>query len=471
MPVDFDTAATFYPIYAPLTVTPLWPNDMNLNHLNFNSNITLENYVKKNHSSPYWTDSYLTYVQNTSDDLFVIPYLYPGYTFGPSVYSTPIGEFPFQELRRKRKKNKRKTIVHELRQIEPGVDAISTPFCDVIRYVNSDNQKHLNKEMNLNQIDGADHSIDRNLEKKDKLKKEENVTDALNGNNPTSVMPNIVTPESETYSKNNADSAHKMEGVKTVSRFKVYPCPEDTLKVKDLEDKKEMSASPQTSSYYNYSENLLRETELELNKLNKKAFQANQAIYQLAYDESLTDEDSRPESRADIDTDDNVHATKDELPEDLRDPPGSRMEIEVHEMDTASEAGSEDVEILGHRYETNAPPDKHVYVNKLSLAAELLRTKESLPYDNEFKRLVEDDIPITLISDEHKVSKADSGVQSEESGDEIIVEIKNPVIQKEELWCTYQGRHYRRQVPKQLPYFSTVQRTGPFSPCLCCIIM
>ncbi|XP_023219003.1 uncharacterized protein LOC111621165 isoform X1 [Centruroides sculpturatus] len=474
MPVDFDTAATFYPIYAPPTVTPLWSNDMSFSHSNFNASRQPENFPRKNYtSSPYWANSYLQCPRDVSDDLTFVPYLYPGYTFGPSVYSAPIAEFPLQDIRRK-KRNKRKPIVHELRQIKPGVDAISTPSCDVIRYANSNNKKYSESVMDTDRNENSDQiSIDPSVSSgkvDDKSTNEEHIADALDGNNPTSIIPNIATLESEVNSENNADSAHKMDGVKTVSRFKVYPCSEDTLKVKDVEEKTEVSASPQTSTYYNYSENLLRETELELNKLNKKAFQANQAIYQLAYDESVTDEDSRPESRAD-DIDTSATCTKDELPEDLRDPPGSRMEIQVHEMDTASEAGSEDVEILGHRYETSASPDKHVYVNKLSLAAELLRTKESLPYDNEFKRVVDDDTPTIQLKEKSDICRADSGVQSEESGDEVIEEIKNPIIQREEMWSTYQGRHYRRQVPNQVPYFSTIQRNGPFSPCLCCVVM
>ncbi|KAG0418068.1 hypothetical protein HPB47_005142 [Ixodes persulcatus] len=65
-------------------------------------------------------------------------------------------------------------------------------------------------------------------------------------------------------------------------------------------------------------------------------------------------------------------------------------EIVVHEMDDElSEAGSEDVELLGHRYETAAPRSS---VRGESLATELRRCREPSP--------------------------GDSGVQSQESGDE-----------------------------------------------------
>ncbi|CAN7984888.1 unnamed protein product, partial [Ixodes hexagonus] len=68
-------------------------------------------------------------------------------------------------------------------------------------------------------------------------------------------------------------------------------------------------------------------------------------------------------------------------------------EIVVHEMDDElSETGSEDVELLGHRYETAAAKSS---VRGESLATELRRCREPSP--------------------------GDSGVQSQESGDEASV--------------------------------------------------
>lgn len=63
-------------------------------------------------------------------------------------------------------------------------------------------------------------------------------------------------------------------------------------------------------------------------------------------------------------------------------------EIVVHESDDLSECGSEDIETIGHRYEASEA-HRHLYVNRLSLAAELLGTRQDLPYDDEFKPLVD----------------------------------------------------------------------------------
>lgn len=59
-------------------------------------------------------------------------------------------------------------------------------------------------------------------------------------------------------------------------------------------------------------------------------------------------------------------------------------EIILHEADNVSDCGSEDIETIGHRYETTDEPN-HTFVNELSLAAEMLRTKQELPYDDQFK--------------------------------------------------------------------------------------
>ncbi|XP_076373605.1 uncharacterized protein LOC143258470 [Tachypleus tridentatus] len=75
------------------------------------------------------------------------------------------------------------------------------------------------------------------------------------------------------------------------------------------------------------------------------------------------------------------------VPEETNDFARLQSEIIVHEVDTLSEAGSEDVELIPHRYESQSSGQKHIYVNRLSLAVELLKTQEALPYDEEFKPL------------------------------------------------------------------------------------
>lgn len=65
---------------------------------------------------------------------------------------------------------------------------------------------------------------------------------------------------------------------------------------------------------------------------------------------------------------------------------GRCSEIVVHEMDSDSDAGSEDVELLPHRYVAGSDDcGGHLYVNRLSLATELYRTREPLPYDQDLK--------------------------------------------------------------------------------------
>ncbi|GBM51524.1 hypothetical protein AVEN_74701-1 [Araneus ventricosus] len=139
-----------------------------------------------------------------------------------------------------------------------------------------------------------------------------------------------------------------------------------------------LSQSPYISHSLN-SDTSSHDTEAELKRLtNLQSLRANQSIYKLAYDESITDQseaDSRSPSPVDPET---------QVPRSI-----INDEILIHEADSCSDAGSEDVELIPHRYESETflNESKHMYVNKLSLAVELLRTQESLPYDEQFKRV------------------------------------------------------------------------------------
>ncbi|XP_054721620.1 uncharacterized protein LOC129231353 [Uloborus diversus] len=135
-----------------------------------------------------------------------------------------------------------------------------------------------------------------------------------------------------------------------------------------------------------YSSDILRnETETDLKRISYlHSLPTNQSIYKLAFDESIesiTDQseaDSRSPSPVDADS---------QVPKSL-----TNAEILIHEAESGSDAGSEDVELIPHRYESETflNENKNIYVNKLSLAVELLRTQENLPYDDEFKRVVGD---------------------------------------------------------------------------------
>lgn len=165
-----------------------------------------------------------------------------------------------------------------------------------------------------------------------------------------------------------------------------------------------------------YSDSLIRENELELSKVKQLTLHQNSSIYKLAFDESFTDHPddevqqlesfqeefsvysnknklASPSSSSDS-IENEVHLQEDSLMtnqrqgqalEEMDEFSRLRSEIIVHEMDTVSEAGSEDVELIPHRYESQTAAQKHIYVNKLTLAVELLRTKEVLPYDEELK--------------------------------------------------------------------------------------
>lgn len=310
-------------------------------------------------------------------------------------------------------------------------------------------------------------------------------------------------------------------------------------------------------SYITNSEALIRETELELSKiqhLTSRPPLANQSIYKFAFDENLTDQSETEDIvspvpsrsaelddyRVDLDTEDATVSA--EMRQDIQ-----RSEIVVHEGDSGSEAGSEDVELLPHRYESQGG-EKHLYVNKLSLAVELLRTHEKLPYDDEFKRVVEDEgenlqysgkevvvtrskkvsnvpsgaVNLAFIGDispkvhtslgistplddrnvvvdrspasimilqetaqgQHRhshISTADSGVQSEDSGDEMGEEAKETYgrlgfteCEDQELWnpaddATMGYRRFGAQARRRFNIFTP--RTGGLNPCFCCCIM
>lgn len=153
----------------------------------------------------------------------------------------------------------------------------------------------------------------------------------------------------------------------------------DLDKARSLKSKSLLSQTNYLPSFLS-SEALHNEVEMELKQLQSlHSLQANQSIYKLAYDENVTDQseaDSRSPSPVNPES---------QVPSSL-----SRNEILIHEADSDSDAGSEDVELLPHRYESETflNENKHLYVNRLSLAVELLRTRESLPYDDEFKRVV-----------------------------------------------------------------------------------
>lgn len=165
------------------------------------------------------------------------------------------------------------------------------------------------------------------------------------------------------------------------------------------------------------SEALHTEMEVELSQLQSlHSLQANQSIYKLAYDENITDQsevDSRSPSPVDPES---------QVPSSL-----TNDEILIHEADSGSEAGSEDVELLPHRYESESflKENKHVYVNKLSLAVELLRTQESLPYDGEFKRIIGENNQLNdIVPGVHTVGKTNKSF-AENSNVPKPSEIKN----------------------------------------------
>ncbi|XP_015926067.2 putative uncharacterized protein DDB_G0282133 isoform X2 [Parasteatoda tepidariorum] len=162
------------------------------------------------------------------------------------------------------------------------------------------------------------------------------------------------------------------------------------------------SVSATRSAYLPYlyntnSDALSSESKIIDNTLPKThSLYTNNSIYKLAFDESLedlSDTESRSPSpivRCPVD--------KNRVDRGSIDPesqvPSSLMsnEINVYEADSGDDAGSEDLELIPHRYESESflNKSKHLYENKLSLAVELLRTKESLPYDAQFKRVIEE---------------------------------------------------------------------------------
>lgn len=210
-----------------------------------------------------------------------------------------------------------------------------------------------------------------------------------------------------------------------------------------------------------------------------------QSIYKLAYDENSND--SRPPS------------PDGQVPSSIE-----RGEILIHEAETDSDAGSEDVELLPHRYESESyrNENKHMYVNKLSLAVELLRTHENLPYDDEFKRVENENNPAsgavnlayvddTCSTEQYNtngkiydkqaeriqfpvvlsfpLSAADSGVQSEDSADDIPEDIAHASEPQRQRRPADVIQQFGVQTQHRLNIFPT--RTALVNPCLCCVIM
>uniref|UniRef100_T1JD98 C-type lectin domain-containing protein n=1 Tax=Strigamia maritima TaxID=126957 RepID=T1JD98_STRMM len=178
-----------------------------------------------------------------------------------------------------------------------------------------------------------------------------------------------------------------------------------------------------------------------------------------------------------------------------KDLPNRHAEIVVHELDDVSECGSEDVDLIGHRYQ-KSETSKNIYVNQLSLAAELLKSQQDIPYDKEFKpiedaeaqsqntattshsnRHVYDNYYGTLSGMEMRSINcsttesckevSDSGVQSEESGDEEDAKIK-AMAQGGANRSAYKGVLGTNAKPLS----SMLKGKGNSDPlCLCCSVM
>lgn len=123
-------------------------------------------------------------------------------------------------------------------------------------------------------------------------------------------------------------------------------------------------------------------------------------------------------------------------------------EIVVHEAaDSASECGSEDVEMIGHRYET--ANERQYKTNTISLAAELLGTNQQLPYDKEFKPLAQEGPFNVCYTNTHVLEGfygrlnrqgrgwrrdvADSGIHTDESGDETEQRRRSQGLEDDEV--------------------------------------
>lgn len=225
------------------------------------------------------------------------------------------------------------------------------------------------------------------------------------------------------------------------------------------------------------ADKLLQETEQELNGLRSRVLAANHSIYKLAYDEVVTDQSETDEPEVPMHIGRDVQTAKSPL----------RTEILVHDVDSVSEAGSEDVEIIPHRYEGSTSQDKHIYVNKLSLAAELLRTQEDLPYDNDFKPLTSEPAnPVRVNFDRFdqvsmqaitsgprasQISTVDSGVQSEESGDEAAEEAEEDKVGGRASGSFDENVRTRRGHVKNRSALGPLQGSPWTDPCLCCAVM
>ncbi|KAF8791402.1 hypothetical protein HNY73_006274 [Argiope bruennichi] len=324
----------------------------------------------------------------------------------------------------------------------------------------------------------------------------------------SSPLPDILSTLHKTLPSNpkttNNDISNKNDKHSESPIFDKTPPPSE----KFSKSKVILSQSPYISHSLN-SDTSSHDSEAELKRLtNLQSLRANQSIYKLAYDESITDQseaDSRSPSPVDPET---------QVPRSI-----ISEEILIHEADSCSDAGSEDVELIPHRYESETflNESKHMYINKLSLAVELLRTQESLPYDEQFKRVsgesnlnlketnpgaigevnlgfVEDSsssfesfeghtdnrIPEAshnVISSQSQTSKnsrnsaAVSSFSFEDACNESCEEAKEVVVEAANTRDNTEGVRagYRRFQVQFRHYFTP--RAALVNPCLCCVIM
>ncbi|GIY79029.1 uncharacterized protein CEXT_486861 [Caerostris extrusa] len=223
---------------------------------------------------------------------------------------------------------------------------------------------------------------------------------------------------------------------------------------------------------------LFSDTESELKRLTSlESLRANQSLYKLAYDESSTDQSADSRSPSPVDPESQV-------PRSI-----TNDEIIIHEAESGSEAGSEDVELIPHRYESESflNENKHLYVNRLSLAVELLRTQESLPYDAQFKRVSDDEtgeVNLGFVEDSSSCKSSEGAVTSQSQAIRGSIERSSFSIEegsceeaKEAAIETANNRDnteqvrggYRRFQVQFRHYFSPRAVLG--NPCLCCVIM
>ncbi|KAG8201147.1 hypothetical protein JTE90_028810 [Oedothorax gibbosus] len=202
--------------------------------------------------------------------------------------------------------------------------------------------------------------------------------------NSNSVSKNTVSSKKETPSNKFAES---------VASVQSYSLDEEPLKEKKLIKPDGPFIPPRLEYNIKYDE-------VQQSPPVSQSMKSNQSLYKISFNESITS--SEANSRSSLSPLDPESQVPSSIVND---------EIIVHEADTDSDAGSEDVEIIAHRYEceTSLNRNKNLYVNKLSLAVELLRTQESLPYDAHFKRVVDDIDP----SDENAIGEDNFGFEDD----------------------------------------------------------